>query len=276
MIGSLLVGLEAKDDVRLRGNGGEALHGLFFTLLRRTAMDVASHLHRADEQKPFSLSPLLEGHELQRGYTNITSGRTACFRINILTEELLTLTVKTFFLWLAEGKALSLCGKPITITTVDIGSASNISVTSFTRLLLESCAQPVVTLEFISPTSFKRNEVQIVFPEPQLVFSSLLRRWNAFSELKLPDEYLELLPSIKVSNYSLSTELIHFSRYKVIGFKGIVEYTLPQETPEPFRKAMNALADFACYAGVGAKTTMGMGHTRRIKPQGNSSMRRER
>jgi CRISPR-associated endoribonuclease Cas6 len=30
-------------------------------------------------------------------------------------------------------------------------------------------------------------------------------------------------------------------------------------------KALNALADFAFYCGTGAKTTMGMGQTRRIK-----------
>lgn len=104
----------------------------------------------------------------------------------------------------------------------------------------------------------------MLFPEPRLVFSSLLRHWNTFSDVKLSEEYQELLPSIKVSSYSLRTELIHFSKYKMLGFKGKTEYRLPERCPSDFYKAMNALADFAFYAGVGAKTTMGMGQTRRI------------
>ena len=64
---------------------------------------------------------------------------------------------------------------------------------------------------------------------------------------------------IRISDYELRTELIHFARYKVIGFKGHVTYTCPREADVAFRRAINALADFAFFAGVGYKTTMGLG-----------------
>ena len=106
--------------------------------------------------------------------------------------------------------------------------------------------------------------MQFIFPQPELVFSSLLKRWNAFSELKIPEEHAAYFPSIKVSSYDLRTQLVHFSRYKIIGFKGEVEYELPGNASEGFRREVNALADFASYSGVGAKTAMGMGQVRRI------------
>jgi CRISPR-associated endoribonuclease Cas6 len=45
----------------------------------------------------------------------------------------------------------------------------------------------------------------------------------------------------------------------VIGFKGRVTYTYPRQIDAPTRQALNALADFGFFAGVGYKTTMGMG-----------------
>jgi CRISPR-associated endoribonuclease Cas6 len=264
LIGSLVVGLETETDIRIKGLGGEALHGLVFGLLHKTAPDVASKLHQLEEQKPFSLSTFLEGHELKAGYSQIAGGKKATFKLSIFTKELLTTTINAFFTSLAEGEIHNLSGKPVTIATVNIGVMEANSITSFVKLLREASAETIINLEFLTPTCFKGNDIQTLFPEPKLVFSSLLRRWNAFSDTKLPEEYLGLLSSVKVSNYTLHTELINFSKYKMIGFRGRVEYRLPEETAEAFQQAMNALADFAFYAGVGAKTAMGMGQTRRI------------
>lgn len=264
MIGNLVIGLESKANIRVRGLGGEALHGFVFNIIRKTVPMVASNLHQLEEQKPFSLSPFLDGYELRQGYSHVGSGKTATFRLSTFTDELLGAVIEGFFTYMAEGAILNLSGRPVAISSISMSEAEDDCCTSFYKLLSEADTETVVTLEFLTPTSFKGDGIQTLFPEPRLVFSSLLRRWNAFSDAKLPEEYLELLPSIKVSNYSLCTELIHFSRYKIIGFKGRVEYRLLEKSPQPFRQAMNALADFAFYCGVGAKTTMGMGQTRRI------------
>lgn len=267
MIGSLVVGLEAKTEIKVKGLGGEVLHGLLFDVLRKTTPDIASKLHQLEDQKPFSLSPFLEGHELRQGYSHIASGRVVTFRLNLLTEELLTTAMRAFFASMAEGTIFNLSGKPVILCTINMCQTEVAPFTSFHKLLTEAHTETVLILEFLTPTSFKSDGIQMLFPEPGLVFSSLLRRWNFFSDMKLPQEYIELLPSIKVSSYSLRTELIHFSKYKMIGFKGRVEYRLPEKSLQHFHQALNALTDFAFYAGVGAKTTMGMGQTKRVNSQ---------
>jgi len=257
----MLITLQADSWIRLKGLGGEALHGLFFDILRKGSAELASRLHRVSEQKPFSIFPLLEGHELRKGYSFIAAGKEFSFKLAVFNEEMLTAVISSLSALMAEDGTLFLSGKPITLKHIDLGEEN---FASFSQILAEDAPESTITLEFITPTSFKVSGIQALFPEPRLVFSSLLKRWNKFSEVKLPDEYMESFPSIKVSGYNLHTELIHFSRYKMIGFKGKVQYELPRQCPPSLRKAINALAKFACYAGVGVKTAMGMGQTKRL------------
>jgi len=264
LIASLNVGLTTEAEIRLKGLGGEALHGLVFTVLSQSSLIETSELHDSDEQKPFSISPFIDGHKLRGGFSFLDRGKTATFRICTFTEELLAAFVQAFFLSMAEGKILRLSGKPVTLNLLNFGQNENNSITSFNNLFTKALAEPVITLEFASPTCFKGKGIQTMFPEPKLVFSSLLKRWNAFSDEKINEEYQGLFTTIKVSSYNLRTELIHFSKYKMIGFKGNVEYRLPDKSIPEFQKSVNALANFACYAGVGAKTAMGMGQVNRI------------
>jgi CRISPR-associated endoribonuclease Cas6 len=57
--------------------------------------------------------------------------------------------------------------------------------------------------------------------------------------------------------------MLRFRRSYQIGFTGRVTYGLMADN-EIARAQLNALADAALYLGVGYKTTMGMGQTRRI------------
>jgi len=261
VVSSIIIGLSAKNKITLRGLGGEALHGLFFNILRRNSTEVASELHEQEDQKPFTISPLLDGHELKGGYSIISPMREVTFRLTTLNEEMLAAAISPIFLIMAEEKFLYLSRKPIVIGSIDLCQEK---FTSFSKLIANALPHPKVTLDFTTPTSFKVRGVQSLFPDPKLVFSSLLRRWNAFSETKLPEEHIKSFASIKVSNYDLHTELVHFSRYKMIGYKGRTEFELPEDLGESFRRVVNALADFAPYAGVGVKTAMGMGQTRRV------------
>ena len=59
--------------------------------------------------------------------------------------------------------------------------------------------------------------------------------------------------------------MINFGNYQETGFTGQCSFILSDVLSMEQVQHINALADFAVYSGVGAKTTMGMGQTRRIK-----------
>ena len=127
---------------------------------------------------------------------------------------------------------------------------------------------PDIALNFVSPTAFSFGQKEwgkkaVVLPQPALVFGNLLRTWNALAPDELHIEADELMPCVEehvvVSRIDrLKTSVLKFKHSLQIGFVGEVTYKCMAER-ERARRQVNTLADFAFYAGVGMKTTMGMG-----------------
>lgn len=122
-----------------------------------------------------------------------------------------------------------------------------------------------VTLLFDSPTSFKSGGMQVPIPTPDLVFGSLADRWNLFSPVPLSDEIREFSRTyIAISRYQLrSVPMPHKQGSFRVGGMGEVTYTA-LAGDRYWHGAMQMLADFAVFSGVGVQTTNGMGQTLRI------------
>lgn len=87
------------------------------------------------------------------------------------------------FLWgLSQdiGADIALTGIPCRL-----GEAVEVVEASSCEILAESPPQRSIELEFLSPTSFKQLQSCQLFPLPELVFGSLLRRWNVFAPTAL-------------------------------------------------------------------------------------------
>ncbi|MBM4459700.1 MAG: CRISPR system precrRNA processing endoribonuclease RAMP protein Cas6 [Chloroflexi bacterium] len=122
-----------------------------------------------------------------------------------------------------------------------------------------------VTLEFISPTAFKSQEMQMPVPLPGLVFGSLVERWNAFSSVALdPDLRRFANERVAISRYRLESRPVPTKGGALrIGGVGQVTYTALDDDRYALA-ALNILADFALYSGVGVQTATGMGQCRRV------------
>lgn len=121
-----------------------------------------------------------------------------------------------------------------------------------------------LTLEFASPTAFQSDALQIPVPLPDLVFGSLVTRWNAFSPVTLdPDIRLRARERVAMAQYELRSGVApHKNRALRVGGVGRVTYSI--EDADPYlRAALHLLADFALFSGVGAQTATGMGQARR-------------
>jgi CRISPR-associated endoribonuclease Cas6 len=168
-------------------------------------------------------------------------------RITLLKQELLAP-----LLW---GLSNNLGGE-ITLAGISckLGKWINIYQSSSFEKLLEIPSQNVIELKFLSPTSFKQNQNIQPFPLPDLVFNSLLRRWNRFApaELQFPQVEWQGL----VSAFELKTHALKMEAGAEIGTVGWVKYRFPDS--EQARIA-TILANFAVFSGVGRKTAMGMG-----------------
>ncbi len=131
-------------------------------------------------------------------------------------------------------------------------------------LLLAKQAPPRrISLHFTAPTTFKSGGKHVPLPQPELVFGSLLDRWNAYAPITFPEELRRYAAEcLAVGRYKLSTRPVPVKRGGMrIGFVGQVTFT-SLNYDRYWMSVLGALAAFAIYCGVGGSTSMGMGQCR--------------
>lgn len=119
-----------------------------------------------------------------------------------------------------------------------------------------------LSFQFYTPVAFRQSNYDCALPTKQLVFQSLLRRWNYYSNLPIAEAVLD---PIYPSFFDIRTEIVSDSRSKFIGCVGKITFQILGEVEPSVIKQINTLADFAFYAGIGRKTPMGMGIVRRYR-----------
>ncbi len=246
------------------------MHALFLTLVSAVNQELGDTLHEAKTAKSFSLSPL----QIQSARLNLTlqyqhskvipAGTPCWWRISLLDDRLFGQLTK---LWLNLNPQTSwhLGSADLTISSIQGTPQATqpwANALSYPELFdRASDHNRTLRLGFATPTSFRQGKYDSALPTRECVFNSLLSRWNKYSGIELPDLSLE---SIFPSAFDIRTEVSNDYIGKFIGTIGDVRYQIMGDVTPLQIKQLNALADFALYAGVGRKTPMGMGMTRRL------------
>ena len=250
---------------------GKHLHALFLNLVSSVDRTLGTHLHDQKTDKAFTLSPLQIGHPkttdfiLQREQKYPIKAGTPCWwRIALLNDSLFGNLTQ---LWLnlnpqqpwhlgpANLQITSILGTPHT----DFPWANYAAYADIYAQASEEERQ--INLAFCTPTAFRQMQFDTALPTRDLVFNSLLRKWNQYSGIEF---FLDLIEPIYPSFFDIHTEIIDDARSKFIGCVGVMNFRILGEVESVKIKQINALADFAVYSGVGRKTPMGMGMVRRI------------
>ncbi len=216
---------------------GRAIHALCFRWLGAADAALAERLHQ-QETFPITLS------------MRSMSAKQMLLRVGLLQKELLAP-----LLW---GLSQDL-GAEMSITDVPcrIGQKIEILQSNTYEALAELPPQRVIDLQFLTPTSFKQAQQIQPFPLPELVFSSLLRRWNAFAPIALQfpkQEWQGVTAAFDLKTYALKMK-----GEPRLGNQGWARYEFANEEQA---QIATTLAHFAYFAGVGRKTAMGMGQTK--------------
>jgi CRISPR-associated endoribonuclease Cas6 len=210
---------------------------------------LATAVHDSQES-PFSLSGLI-GYRRQHG-TRL--GDNFIIRISLLDGNLIHPLLQG--IEISQNQSLYLCNFPFVIRGISTfpGSHPLVNVSDYCILANANDFDSEILLNFVSPTSFKQHQNIQPFPLPELVFNSLLRRWNHFapSDLHFPEVKWQGL----VSAFDLKTHALKMEAGTEIGSVGWVKYRFLDS--EQARIA-TILSHFAVFSGVGRKTTMGMG-----------------
>ncbi|MBO3458936.1 CRISPR-associated endoribonuclease Cas6 [Aetokthonos hydrillicola Thurmond2011] len=260
---------------------GRHYHALFLTLVSSVDPELGDRLHSSNADKAFTLSPLQvpgnyryqhkNHHTLQFCHQRPIPAGTSCWwRISLLDD---TLFGKLTHLWLNLNpeQPWHLGSANLFITRV-LGTAQSTqpwaNVCSYPQLYEQASDRDrLITLSFATPVAFRQGGYDNLLPTRESVFNSLLSRWNKYSGIEFTTIPIEFLyPSF----FKMHTEVISNYDNKFIGCIGEISYRILGDVEPNAIKQINALANFALYAGVGRKTTMGMGMTRRLSTNGDS------
>lgn len=156
--------------------------------------------------------------------------------------------------------------------TVDSAADPGAGTTTDAALIQEHTLRPGalarrLELVFSSPVTFRAASGEpVLFPLPELVFGSLLARWNAFCDIHLPEETRRYVAEcMGVSRFRLRTQAVTLPlggrEIEQHGFTGQCRFVFLRGD-RYWRGLVWSLAAYSFYAGVGQSTALGLGRTR--------------
>lgn len=272
---AIVLTLTAPTDVTLMHHPatGRINYANTLAFIRSVDNDVGSAIHDADGPTPLTCSGLWPVHTDRDG-VHVRAGQEVHLRITGLTpavesvlEKLLCTETRPTH-WPMQEHPFALINA-VCDSAVD-GWSGQVSYEALAAQQLLQPGQPNrrTTFSFHSPVSFKSNNMYVPIPMPDLLFGSLVERWNAFSPVTLSPEMRRFgAEMVALSNYQLRSQpVIQKSGAPIVGSVGKATY-IALGGDRYWHAVMQMLADFAFYSGVGIKTTTGMGQLRRADNQ---------
>jgi len=249
---------------------GRAAHALLLNVIRQKDDVLADRLHDSDSgPRPFTVSTLMGRFP----HGELDPQTTYTLRFTAVSDEI----AAPIFAAAQPGCALApeavveLDYLPFQVTAACWDGASHpwAAATTYQELsapylLAQVTAPRHVTLDFTSPTTFKSGGMHIPIPLPELVFGSLLEKWNTFAPIAFPPETRRYAAEcLAISRYKIESRSVRVKGQALrMGAIGRVTYT-SLNYDRYWMSLVQVLAEFALFAGVGAGTTMGLGQGRK-------------
>jgi CRISPR-associated endoribonuclease Cas6 len=268
---SSIIRLYALQNGAMPQTQGNLAHAAFLDLVRQVAPELSQALHDRDTPQPFTLSQLNGLPEPQRGQVYLRQGWECWLRVTLVSQALFGVLVE----WLLRGQARPVLrlgeltfGVSEALTTP--GSHPWAGYVEAAELATAARDDKTIAFEFASPFGFSLGDNRVeLMPRPDLLFGGLHKKWRQWCGLPLPGigegewDYKWLCEYVLVSEWKMQSRMLRLGKRLQVGSVGSATFRI-FGAEAGARRALNALADFAFYAGVGRKTAQGMGQTRRL------------
>lgn len=253
--------LVAHENCRLPPYTGRLAHGAFFEILRAINPETAEHLHHNQGRQPFTVSALMQTRHLQ-----VEAGQSYWLRITLLDHPLFQAVIK-YLLQARLYPTIRLDRYEFSI--VEVLTMPNSHPRSGYHSLAELENTPndadTITLNFLSPTAISRGQqpgkskLFILAPDPVAIWKNLRQQWRTCGGSEPGLEYDTWVSrSVRLMDSSIRQTTWQYGQYPQQGFTGHATFRCESQDMAA-RQLWHTLAAFSFYAGVGYKTTMGMG-----------------
>jgi len=222
-------------------NPAEAAYSLLLKMINKYSGELSTYMHDFRDIKPFSF------------FMSRRDNSYLC-TVNVFDDDLfygIDYSLKKFQ---TEIGIVEFLGAK---STIEYARTKN-KLINYEDIIHSAKPEERDKIRFLRPTSFRKaGNRQILFPLPEMVFWSILRRWNKFSGIELNIER-QVFDNVLVSAFDIRTRMEKFSDAPIKGFVGWIEYSLKRLPPQ-LRQLIMILSYFGQFSGVGYKTTMNMG-----------------
>ena len=272
MLVSIVITVETATETLLPRNVGRAHYAAILQRLHAVTPSLVTAIHDNDGPKPLTCSDILNGRSNREG-TRLEPGAPYYLRVTGLTERVSRALLEA--LVEKPPSAIELLHRPLRVTGATASEsdhgwagATNYEALVARQMLPRGSIPKQVTLQFASPTAFKQAGRQMPMPLPDLVFGSLVERWNRFSPLALSPEIRRFgAEMLALTRYRLQSRPVTQKNGALrIGGVGTATYRA-LGGDRYWLATMQMLAEFARYSGVGVQTATGMGQARRLESQ---------
>ena len=276
MLYAVVMTMSPLQSSRVRATMGAQAHAAFLATVREADYTLARTLHWPEiPQRPFTVSRLEGTEPARNGWLYLDPQTLYWWRFTGLYPPIFRNFIE-HFLKGNRPPVVRLGEAYFSIHEILVTSHGHswAGYTTWADLASNSYPTEAIRLEFHTATAFGLGQQSWgkrigVLPDPRLVFDSLARSWNPYApaplhiDRKALRDYIDRAVIIKRIE-GLRTRMLHFKRVYQIGFTGQVTYGLMEENIQ-LQTQMDTLANFAFYAGVGMKRSMGMGQVRRLE-----------
>jgi len=236
------------------------LHQFFLSLIKEEDPFLSETLQDKAGFKPYTLSMLKGGKNINGEITILKEGNFR-FRVTFMNDHLFHAFYNAIYSKQNQAQQFSIGKLNFQVGKIKLEKSEDF----YDLLNNKGFVSNQFELTFLSPTSFRVQGRNYLFPDPLYLIRSYFEKWNMFCPENLKNDNSDL--DFFVSNcfpvkHHLYTELLDMGSYKVIGFRGKCLYELGKNKLDDERlHKLKALLLYSKYCGTGYKTTMGMGQT---------------
>lgn len=263
MIGAVVYRLRAENKASLIELHGRLLHGAFFKMVSEVNPEIAQTIHDTTGTKAFSSGLLEPEKNIHEGSNvEIMPGQVYKWRVCALNDVVLQILLS-----IPEGAEMDVGRARLKFVEAIADGRMDTGVIDEQMLIGGALAITNVrslTFQFITPATFRRDNMDYPFPLPELVFGSLAKRWTE-NEMPIKLEHGEIRDiawHIKPFKWQGNSIFGYTSKGRgITGFKGTFTYSL-DDLNEDWRQIFLMLGQYAAFAGVGRLTSQGFGRVK--------------
>lgn len=258
MLGTIIFTLRSHNSGSLPEFPGRFLHAAVFSLISSIDKDAGDYWHDMSGIKPFTVG--IDYQQRRRNHV-IQEGDILFLQINVWHRDLWYILAE-----LSESMRVQI--GPLQATIVDVHYEAPFglplheeNILDLIQLRLEAKSMRKIEFEFLTPTMFNGTHGDITFPTAELIFASIVDKWNAGDVEDTLDKprIKELCERIILSDWSGHTKRVYFGRDRgYTGFIGNFTFNLSKLSAEE-NQLITVLALFGQHSGIGRLSSQGLG-----------------